>query len=361
MSLLFDKFGGNPFLRISCTDFLDLEPFIELETSSYLRQSVTQTFTSQWSLHVILKGENGTGKTAHLLYMGKLIREQHSPKLIDDYVRGIEDVFKSPFFLFKHILERLNEMIVGEIPLSMFEFQKKLKEVLGDRKYFFLVDVPDSLNKKHIDDFVNTLEFLIGVQNVSIIIAMNISHYEKSFSYSEILGKFNPVFLKRFTYEDTYELVEQRLNTVSTTPNGIEPFTEDAVKTIQRVSDGVPRLILTKCDKLFSTAVEEHISRIDQDFAEVVLEKTHVMDTLNQSVPDSTMRKTLIDVFNILKNDMGGVAKSQKEFIEKVKEKGLYNNHITILKKIAVLKKLHIIKVETDPSDMKSMIYRCVV
>jgi hypothetical protein len=314
-------------------------------------------------LHVILKGENGTGKTAHLLYMGRLIREQHSPNLIDDYVRGIEDVFKSPFFLFKHILERLNEMIVGEIPISMFEFQKKLKEVLGDRKYFLLVDVPDSLNKKHIDDFVNTLEFLIGVQNVSIIIAMNISHYEKSFSYSEILGKFNPIFLKKFTYEDTYELIEKRLRTVSITPNngGVYPFTEDAIETIQKISDGVPRLILTKCDKLFSTAIEDHISKIDHNFAEMILEKTHVMDTLNQGIPDATMRKTLIDVLSVLKNDMGGVANSQREFINKVKEKGLYNNHITILKKIAVLKKLHIIKVETDPKDMKSMIYRCVV
>lgn len=361
MPLLFGKFDGNPFLRISCTDFLDLEPFIETEVSSYLKQSILQAFTSKWSLHIILKGENGSGKTSHLLYIGKLIREQHSPNLIDDYIRGVEDVFKSPFFLFKHITNRLNEMFDENIPTTMVEYQEKIRNILKGRKYFFLIDVPDSLNKKYIDNFVNTLEFLIGIQNISIIIAMNISHFEKSFSFSEILGKFNPIFLKKFKYKDTYELIEKRLNMVSKEPNGIYPFTEDSIKIIHKVSDGIPRLILTKCDKLFSMAIERKIDKIDSDFAEKILEKSHVMDTLNQSITNPAMRKTLLDVFNVLKYDMGGVAYSQKEFIEKVKQKGLYNNHITILKKINILKKLHLINVETDPKDMRSIIYRCVV
>jgi len=361
MALFFNKFKDNPFVRISCTDYLDLEPFIERNTSVYLKQSVLQTCDSQWSLHVVVRGERGSGKTSHLLYAGKLIRDKRSSLLVDDYIRGVADVFKSPFHIFRHMLERLNIPHHSiNIPTGMMDFQKALREVIGERKYFFLVDVPDSLSKKNLNNFVNSVEYLIGIHKISIIIAMNISHFEKSFSYSEVLGKFHPAFIKLFTPEDTAELVERRLKTVSIN-NDTNLFTDDAIGVIHRISGGIPRLMLTKCDTLFKNASTDGVSIVDYSFAEKILEKTHLMDTLNQRVSDGIVRQSLLDVFNVLKNDLGGEVGSQKDYIEKVKEKGLYNNHITIIKKIKELEKLRLITIERDRKDMKSKIIRCVI
>jgi len=139
------------------------------------------------------------------------------------------------------------------------------------------------------------------------------------------------------------------------------PFTEDAIKIIHKVSFGNPRLIITKCDKLFSSAFFKNIKIIDYEFAENVLQKTHVADTLNQKIPDPTVRKTLSDVYFILKNEMSGSASTQKQFVNKVKEVGLCKNHITILKKINKLVELKVILKETDPEDGRSFIYRCIV
>jgi hypothetical protein len=259
------------------------------------------------------------------------------------------------------MLERLEEPYYENPPESMMEFQKILKEILGDRKYFFLIDVPDSLSKKNLDDFVNTIEFLIGVHNVSIIIAMNISHYEKSFSYSEVLGKFHPQFIKLFSVEDTEELVRRRLTNVSVKPDGITPFTEDSIKIIHSISGGIPRLILTKCDKLFTTAINEEASIIDNNFAEKILKNSHVIDTLNQRINDPVIRQSLLNVFNVLKIDLGGKAESQKDYINKVKQKGIYDNHVTIIKKIKQLERLRLITIMRDEQDMKSKIIRCVI
>jgi Cdc6-like AAA superfamily ATPase len=333
---------------------------------------LVDNFEKSYPLNIIIKGERGIGKTSTLLFLGKTIRDLKNPNFIEHYSKGVGEEFSNPFKLIHEVIKNVKDVdyssnILNEDKMqkSYSAFQEETAHYLAEKniKYYMLIDVPDFIGGKYYKEFYRTLEWFVGCKQISIIIAMNESHYVEANKVTENLGKFQSFQLRRFKFNEMLDLVSKRLDTVRETnkknPTIYYPFTEESLKLVHSVTDGIPRNILSACNQLFFSAHLANSPKIDEDFASNVLRTTYVDEVLSEGVKDETLRNTLKITYEFLKGN-GGFFPTKEGFVDAM-QKAIKWNRLTILKKVQYLEELGIIRIRTNEQDNVSKEIRTVV
>ena len=240
---------------------------------------------------LLILGDKGVGKTSALFFIKDMLEEAEIKN-----------------FVFSHLIEN-NE-----------HFRRVTKEWLDSvtsSPVYILIDFPDTIEQAKFKRFLDFIWDLITHKNynkINLVFACNINHYDKSFSYSEIFGKFAKLRLDPCNREELKKLISARLKTTTDKEIG-EIFSEEALDIIYAYSIGFPRNIISACSLL----VENSKGLIKKEDAEEILKEEYIEQILNDRVEDPPLKKIYIEMVNLLKNDFKGICSSQEEYIKKVK------------------------------------------
>jgi len=329
----------NPFERKITYDINDLKqlPFIPLKCHRILYEKIKFNVNSPYPIYQLLLGERGIGKTTSLLsfydYVLKLgAKACYSNKLGDPVLQ-------------------LFGLLGGDInDFSMMKFEE-----LAEGKTYFFIDFPDKFKTKKLEFFLEELEKFFNFKNVSIIIALNKSHYNTSFKYSEIFGKFSSLTIDRFSDSMAIELVKARLEKSRDKNYGgdsLHPFSKDIIRLANRVSAGIPRNLLSACEYLLMEAEFLEKKKIDAEFAKKVLSSEEfARKIVEERVEDETYRRMLTDLYRIVRERFSGYVKTEETLINEVK-KELGWSRMTVKKRIRDLAKLGLIRIRKSPVDL---------
>jgi len=311
------------------------------------------------SVYYLILGERGSGKTSTLLYLYDIVQNSNNPKIVGKYERSIAGMGSIQSLAMKLLPHKTVYYREGH------DYVSDLRNFLVNKKYYWFLDVPDSVKPKDIAKLTDGLEILLGFKNVNIFVAMNRSHYNKSFDYSEILGKFTVIMLKPFTVEETETLIKERIKTFATDKeNPPQIFSKESIETIWKLSRGNPRNILAACDvclqRFLYYKLQGLVEIIDSKFVSDVLGEDLPNKILNERVSDTTLRTHLRQLYQLIKIEFGGRVEKQKFLLEKVKEVYGWSSTTTI-KRIRMLEKLGLITIRKSPTDLWSNIIEVVV
>ena len=256
---------------------------------------------------LIIIGERGIGKSSTLFSIKKMLDKS-----------GINVKIFSR--LFKD-MNHLNILLTQTAPSKLVEnLSSRIQPftLLTEKPIYFLVDFPDTVETKDYKKFLEFLWILMTHKNynkINLIFSMNRSHFEKSFSYSEILGKFMTLRLERMNLKDTNELINSRLNLVNKKIEEI--FESGVIELIYNHSKGIPRNVISACSLLISNS---NGIKIDKTLAEVVLKEKYMDQVINDRVEDLELRRIYKQMVVVLRNNFNGISNSQENFVKKIVE-----------------------------------------
>lgn len=347
------KFGltGNPFEIKTVHDLSDFEiqPFLLLKNQRVLKTKLEFNVDSKFPLYQIIIGDRGIGKSTTLLY---LYKTSINDKTLSFYI-------SRPLTQINSILELLGlretrtQIITSKESKEDSGTLSRIKSHISGKKVFLFIDMPDKVTSSILGDFLGVLEVLLDCKEISIFLALNRSHYDRSFMHSEILGKYSSIELEPFTYEETEQLIIERLNQAKKDVNGTKPFTEESLQKIYSFSNGIPRNIISACDLLLMSAVESNNVVIDGKFTSKKLQSEYAYKIINERVRDLTTRENLKKVYDFIKIAFKGTSHNEKELHSKFAER--YGGaSMTLRKRIRLLEKLGLIEIRKSPKDMWS-------
>lgn len=258
----------------------------------------------------ILIGSRGIGKTTTLFALKDILEENNIR--VELFSRLVEDA--------EHFRILTGENI-GNVSMNPL---------------YILIDFPDTLDTKSFKSFLGFLWSLMTHKNyskINLIFAMNNSHFEKSFSYSEIFGKFITLRLETLKLEEAESLIESRFNKAE--ENWKNVFDYETLSLIFNYSKGIPRNIVSACNILIENINGKFLTI---DASARILQEKYVDQVINDRVEDKEERRILRNMIDIIKNDFNGRSEKQNDYLEKVREK-LGLGQVTILKKIDSLLK----------------------
>jgi len=310
----------NPFFDSGITTYEQYKkfPFLLSQNLTIIKNRISQEIEQIknnyfFSERLIILGMRGIGKTSTLFFIKDMLEEAK-----------IQTVFFSRLFEDAEHFEILSGKNLNYISM---------------KPVYILVDFPDSINPRSFKSFLLHLWDIMTHKNhekINLVFAMNISHYDKSFSYSEILGKFSIVRLEPFNLDETTELIRARLKLAG----DVNYFSDDIIRLIYDYSKGIPRNVISACNLL----VNASNGKIKIDIARKIFQTEYINQVISDRVEDLNERIIYNQMVEILKNDFGGVASSQEDYVKKVNEK-LNISRATILKKISYLQKIGVFKV----------------
>lgn len=310
----------NPFSDSGITNFeqYKLYPFLVFGALETAKNRIGQQIKQIKNKHffgerLIILGERGIGKTSTLCFIKDLL-----------------DQAEIKNFLFSRLLQDPDhfEKISGEY-----------LAIASEDPIYILIDFPDTVENKQYRRFLEYLWSILTSENynkINLIFALNKSHFEKSFTFSEIFGKFLTIRLEKLSLEETEELIESRLKLVNKKLDDI--FNSDVLELIFNFSKGIPRNIISACSLLVDCS---NGNVIDRNLTEKILKEKYFEQVINDRVPDLELKRVYKQMTSILENDFKGIAKSQEDYIKRTRElTGLGRN--SILKRINDLTKFGI-------------------
>lgn len=247
----FVKFGWkrNPFTLV-----VSPEIFIGYEEQ---REAII-SHVNEGQKICLISGPTGAGKTTLLLW----IKEYFNKELKTYYVPKPPKKTKEFVPLFLNIFPLgIIERLLGRKP-NLFTLPEYVRSKLKDSTLLLLIDEAHETTK----DVLEWLRVLVDQTNIILVIA-GLPNLE--YRIKEKLDTFDQrittrVFLEHLSEQETYELILKRIQWAG--GNGLEPFTEQAVREIHFKTNGFPREILKLCDKLVHKAAEKNIEVIDEEF-----------------------------------------------------------------------------------------------
>jgi len=285
----------NPFIEYGVTDYEQYKkfPFLETESIRRLRNKMNSQIRDNFMFpeRLVILGEPGAGKTTSLFFIKDMLTECKKCNVLP-----FSTIFSSP--------EEF-EMISGENFIKVTE-----------KPTYILIDFPDRISPKKFKEFLEYLWNIITHKNhgnISLIFALNISHFSKSFDYSEIFGKFDKFRIDRMNFEETSSLIKARLLMAGSS----NYFDEDTYKMIFKYSKGIPRNIICASKNLVEEFFEKEI--VTGREAEIILQEEYVTHIIHDRIEEPLKRKMYLEVINILKNQYKGEANSQEELIQILK------------------------------------------
>lgn len=324
------QFHYNPFHDVGITNYEQFKqyPCLVFGTLGTIKNRIHQQIEQvqngyYFGERLIILGTRGIGKTSALFFIKDMLEGNHIRAEI--FSRLVEDG------------EHLNTL------LSQNKNPRNKAEVginnLSKNSIYFLVDFPDTIENKNYKKFLSFLWSLMTHKNynkINLIFAMNKSHYEKSFSFSEILGKFLTQRLEKFDREETQELIEARLKLVNVKTN---IFPNEVLDKIYTYSKGIPRNIISACSLLYDNGGGNKISKKK---AEKVLKERYIDQVINDRVEDLELKKIYKQMVNILEKSFNGTVNNQENYIKKVMDTSKIGRN-SVLARIADLARFGII------------------
>lgn len=260
------------------------------------------------SERLILLAERGLGKTSALFFINDMLKDAKIKVFY--FTRLIEDITQ--------IHSRLREEITKEgydLELTEKMLSKRLNNLFTEPTYI-LIDYPDSIDTPSFKKHFAFLWEMITDKNydkINLVFSMNKSHYEKSFSYSEILGKFISLKLERLDFDETCELINSRLKMREKQIDDI--FLNGVTNLIYTYSKGIPRNIISACSLLVSNS---NGNKVSMNMAGKILQEEYINQVINDRVEDLELKRVYKQMISILKNEFNGAAKTKKDYVQKV-------------------------------------------
>ena len=294
----YEQFKQYPFLVFGVNEML------KNKLEGQAKQIKNQYFFGE---RLILLGERGIGKTSSLFFIHDLLK-QHSIKSF---------IFSRLFEDSNFIMEHINMLIKQEQGDARFKLMRESSFYkFTQEPVYFLVDFPDTVETKNFKKFLEYLWVLLTHKNykkINLIFAMNKSHYDKSSSYSEILGKFSTIGLERLNYNDTRKLIESRLKVLKRKVEEI--FEHDVIKRIFDHSKGIPRNTISACCLLVDNSNGEMIKLKG---AEIILKDRYFDKVIEDRVEDLELRDIYKLMIKILEDKFQGNVSSQEDYVKEV-------------------------------------------
>lgn len=301
----FEQFKVYPYLIIQAMDTIDKK----------INQDIWQINNGHYfGERVLLIGSRGIGKTSALFFIkDKLDKANIKNFTFSNLIRDAE-----------HFSVLVNDSLNN----------------LSEKPFYLLIDFPDEIEGDHYRRFLKFLWAIITHKNynkINLIFALNHSHFNKSFDYSEILGKFTTLRLEPFNLENTKKLIESRLNLVGTT---IDEFIQPQIlDLIYSRTNGVPRNIISACNLLYPQCCD---SPLEYNYVNILMQDKYFDQVLNDRIEDTESREDYRKMIAILKEDFKGYCTSKVDYVEAVRNKTTIGHH-SILAKIKDLIKFGII------------------
>ena len=306
----------NPFQDAGIMNYeqFKLYPFLVFGTLESIKNRIEEQIKQIkngyfFGERLIILGDRGIGKTSSLFFIKDMLEEGELE--VYYFTRLFEDE--------ETIKMRLKEFVerkYGENKTNLI-FKEKIGS-LFKKPVYILIDFPDSLD---MGTFKRFLIFLWDLMNrkeynkINLIFSMNKSHYDKSFTYSEVFGKFMNLRLDKFTFEETEKMISSRLKLVNLSKE--EVFSREVLETIHNYSKGVPRNIISACSILISNS---NRNKITKEKAEEILKEKYFDQVLNDRVEDLELRLIYKQMISVLKTNFQGVANSQEDYVRKAQE-----------------------------------------
>lgn len=309
------EFEYNPFHDAGITNYeqFKLYPFLVFGTLETIKNRINQQIKQikkeyYFGERMIVVGERGIGKTSALFFIKDMLED-----------KGIKVV------LFSRLFED-EEQVLNTFNFSLSEKEKK-RLLIGVSSFleftnqptYFLVDFPDTLDTKNFKKFLEYLWVLMTHKNynkINLIFAMNKSHFEKSFSYSEIFGKFLTLRLERLDREECSQLISSRLKKVKKQIE--DTFNIDVQEMVFNYSKGIPRNVISACSLLVDNSNGKR--EMDLNYAREILKEKYIEQVINDRVTDLELKKIYKQMVGILENDFKGNANSQEDYVKRVME-----------------------------------------
>ncbi len=309
----------NPFhdAGIASYEQFKLYPFLVFGVLEIIKNRIQQQIKQikdnyHFGDRLIILGERGIGKTSSLFF-------------IEDMLKGAEvrtEIFSRLIMDTNH----LEELIRGaslKSKFSRFEDNPQYTSLIksepfyktSEKPIYILIDFPDTIDAKSFKAFLSFLWSLLTHKNynkINLIFTMNKSHYEKSFSYSEILGKFLTLRLERLDREETKKLIDSRLKLVNS--NLESNFNTEVLKLIFDYSKGIPRNTISACSLL----VDTNTNKMTKEIAENILKEKYTDQIIYDRTEDLELKSIYRQMVNILKDNFNGTANSKEGYIRKV-------------------------------------------
>lgn len=286
----------NPFFEYGITTYEQYKnfPFLEHTGIKYLKNKINSSISCNFKFpeRFLILGEAGSGKTTSLFYVNDLLKDCGNcnviilSKLFSDY--------------------QSFEMISGENLRKLLKFPT-----------FILVDFPDTISGTKFSKFLDFLWTLISEEtqnHISLVFALNISHYNKSYNYSEVLGKFDKFRLERLTLEETKDLITKRLSMI----NQVGLFEDGVYRTIYEYSKGIPRNIICASKTLLDQFPFEKI--ITNEMASTMFKSSYIEQIIHDRIESRFKRDEYIKVINIIKDKWKGKVEKQEDLVNFLQE-----------------------------------------
>ena len=343
----------NPFEKQIIYDYEDFvsQPFLLTDSLKMLKIGMELNLQSENSLYYLIIGERGSGKTTSLLFLKDIVKHKNNNHLTR-YERNIKGMGSYTGLAMK---------LLPNKPIHSSAVET-IKSTLRDKKYYWFIDVPDIISKQEMELMLRGIELVLGFKNISIIISMNMSHYDKSFDYSEIFGKFMIFKLKPFTFEETKELINKRIeNATKKDKEHKLRFTDEAILKINEISKGIPRNIISACNTVMLNYMRtaNNPSAIDDDFIIESLGQSYAKRILEERTKPP-MRDALECLYNLIKNDFDGKVESETKLAE-VCLKKLGTTRVTLRKRLQKLERLGLITIRKSSKDYWTNIIEVVI
>ena len=289
----------NPFSDQGITNYEQFKkyPFLVFGTLRLIQNRIAQQKKQIkngyfFGERLIILGERGIGKTSTLFF--------------------VKDSLSS---------DNINVELFSRLPEDAEHFSVITGKTLAEstqRPIYILIDFPDTIETGKFRKFLNFLWTLMTHRNynkINLIFAMNKSHYEKSFSYSEIFGKFMTLRLERFNRDETEELITSRLRLIDMPVDAI--FPSDIINIIFEYSKGIPRNIISACSLLVDSSNGNKVQKSDAD---AILKERYFEQVINDRVEDLELKRIYKQMVQILQSDFNGHATNQEEYVKRVRE-----------------------------------------
>lgn len=269
---------------------------------------------------IIIIGDRGAGKTSTLFFIENMLEEAN----LKSYY------FTRLITTREQIIAKIKEDLLnkGTLPESLGRKLEIEDNNLFKEPTFLLIDFPDTVDLATFKKFLLYSWDLMSdknQENINLIFSMNHSHYDKSYSHSEIFGKFTTRRLDPLNEDETRELIESRLKIQNATSKDI--FSEEVLNKIYSYSKGIPRNIVSACSLLFAHLNGNRLSLVDTEY---ILREEFTEQVINDRVDDLVKRRIYKQIIQVLKNDFNSTAKSKESFVNTVMEKcGIGRNSTT--------------------------------
>lgn len=309
-----DKLKYNPFKDSGITNYeqFSLYPFLVFGTLGTIKNSIQQQIKQikdgyEFADRLIILGERGIGKTSTLFFIKEMLEKAGIQVKI--FSRLIEDA--------SHLMTLTTEIMGDPHSRTRIEMKHTLGE-MTKKPIYFLIDFPDTVEAKTFKSFLNFLWSLMIHKNynkINLVFTMNKSHYDKSFSYSETLGKFVTLRLEKLDYKETKELILSRLKIVEGDVNGY--FSEEVLETVFNYSKGIPRNVISACGLLVDNPKG---NKITKKIAEGILKEKYIDQVITDRVEDLELKRIYKQMTKILEEDFAGTSNSQEKYVKRVTE-----------------------------------------